>query len=85
MDNLDKFARATGISKAEILAMADQIRANFDTLAACKGHEFEPEEFGAALRKKYKCRVCGGYVESIAYRWYNLGRAHGHARALKTR
>lgn len=66
-----------------------EIKANSAKLDACILHDFsicldrvtkkpidnpEPKQmFGA----KWRCKNCGGDVDAMAKRWYNLGLQHG--------
>jgi hypothetical protein len=31
------------------------------------------------FKAHYKCRLCGGVMDTVAYKWYTLGLEHGRA------
>lgn len=55
-----------------------EVRANQAMLDACSRHEFEqiePGKFGS----RWRCKHCGGEVNSSAVHWYTRGLEHGSA------
>jgi len=66
----------TGISRPELRAIAEQVKANHARLDECPWHEFivKPGEEGKVMGKRYVCTVCGGEVDSHAYYWHQDGR-----------
>ena len=77
-------SRISGISKEEVLASFERAKANIAILAACAGpHVFEALPPENAKQKvfgvRYRCKTCGGEVESRERAWYERGLAHGRA------
>lgn len=65
----------TSLPQGEILTLVEQIKANYVKLEACAWHEFEPApESSPAAWGRYVCRHCQGTIDSVAYRWHELGR-----------
>lgn len=52
------------------------VKENHKKLNSCKLHEFEDITPNRPLDKKYKCKNCGGELDSINVSYYNLGRKH---------
>ncbi len=67
----------TGLGRDEVLAIAEQVKANNAKLNACPWHEFEEEQTTEAHKQRYRCRHCGGTVDAVAYRWHERGRRPG--------
>lgn len=73
-------AEITGLPRDEIVAIAEQVKANSQRLRACPWHEFEriprPDDNGqqARLGDRYRCRHCQGEVDASAYHWHQQGR-----------
>lgn len=81
-DSADKIAGATGIPRAELLAMWADVKANQQRLDGCLRHDFQlipipVAELGRPfLGRKYLCANCDGTVDASAAHWYRLGLAH---------
>jgi hypothetical protein len=68
----------SGLSRDEVRTIAERVKANHARLAACLRHDFDqiaPEATG--LRRRFRCRHCGGEIDSTAYHWHEVGR-RGH-------
>jgi hypothetical protein len=72
---IEALSRVSGLSKEEVQAIAEKARANVRRLDACTNHAFEPIGPESLLRQRYRCKHCGGEVDSHAYTWYMRGRA----------
>lgn len=77
-DSVDALAAHAGLSRATMLDIADQVKRNHATLAACARHDFEAIEPGR-LATRHRCKHCSGEVDGSARRWYELGLQHGGA------
>lgn len=75
-DGIKVMSELTGLSRETVLDIAAGVRANIAKLSACSLHTFEPIAPAQPLRTRYRCTSCGGEIDSSAYRWYQLGRAH---------
>ncbi|WP_431023812.1 hypothetical protein [Halomonas sp. H5] len=69
----------TGLPREEVQSIAERVKANLARLEACPYHEFEAiaaSEAGLRLsrRPRYRCRHCGGEIDSTAYHWHEMGR-----------
>lgn len=68
----------TGLAPGEITSLFEQVKANAKRLDACPRHEFEPmAQAASTARKRYRCKHCGGEVDSHAHRWHEIGRKSG--------
>lgn len=78
MDPLKVISNVTGLSKQAMDAIWQQVKANNELLNKCSGHDFSVmhEKRGECVHK-WKCAHCGGIVDRIAKRWYELGLKHG--------
>ena len=81
MNKLDAITKLTGIKSTDIQAIAAAVKANRDALQSCKRHDFEPDGNPNIFRRKYVCRNCGGKVDPIVCRFYELGLMHGREEA----
>lgn len=77
-DSLDTLSAATGIGRASILELWEEVKANHARLDACPRHDFPDPEPGS-LGKRYECRNCRGWTDASAVRWYRDGLKHGGA------
>jgi hypothetical protein len=75
-DSVDALSAATGLTRATMLDIWDEVKANNGVLAACPRHDFECLD-PTRLSAKWRCSACGGNVSANAAHWYNLGRSHG--------
>jgi hypothetical protein len=76
-DSVDHLARATGIPRPELLAIWDKQKANQRALDGCAGpHEFDLIQPSQPLRNRFRCSLCSGEVDAVAFRWYEHGRIH---------
>lgn len=75
-NGIDALSRVSGLSKEEVHAIAEKVRANVRRLNECANHAFEPIGAESLLRQRYQCKHCGGEVDASAYTWYMRGRAH---------
>jgi hypothetical protein len=76
IDSVDKLSTATGLSRAAMLEIMDEVKSNHATLAVCGGHNFESED-PRRLDARWVCTACGGRASYNQVHWYNLGRSHG--------
>jgi len=66
------------MTREEAREILDQVVANQKTLTACSGpHEFEPVSKDKKFSRRYRCKKCGGEVESLHKYWYEQGLKHG--------
>jgi hypothetical protein len=75
----DVLGAVSGLSREESKRILAEVRANMQLLEECGGpHDFKavPPDRGR-IPRKYKCRFCGGTVDSPAYTWYKRGLEHG--------
>lgn len=78
---VDAISRFTGLSKPAMDEIWRQVKANQALLETCKGHDFsQPHEKRGQLVVKWKCSKCGGTVDHLAKRWYEMGLKHGLTR-----
>jgi hypothetical protein len=75
-DGTKVMAAVTGLSRDTITELAQKARDNVARLHACVDHVFEPTGPLHPIRQRYRCKHCGGEVDSSAYRWYAQGREH---------
>lgn len=73
-DGVGVMSELSGISREEVLAISERVKANSAVLNGCAYHEFEPVPPLAPIRQRYRCRRCGGEVDALAYYWHELGR-----------
>lgn len=80
---IDVLSELSGVTKPDIRAMAELVRANLQKLDNCVGpHEFVPFEMynpnsPKSLIRTYKCVRCEGTLETSKVRWYEIGLKHG--------
>jgi tRNA(Ile2) C34 agmatinyltransferase TiaS len=75
-DSVDVISAAAGLSRATMLEIWDEVKANNAVLNACPRHEFLSEDPGR-IGAKWRCPNCGGRVNETQAHWYKLGRLHG--------
>lgn len=75
-DSLDTIGAATGLSRAAMLGIWEEVKVNGAKLASCPRHDFQSEDPGR-LGAKWRCAACGGHVSGSDANWYNTGRRHG--------
>lgn len=78
-DGAAMLSRLSGLPKAELLSLWDEVKANRARLESCSGHRFDKQldPDGSRLRVRWECSVCRGTVDGQARAWYELGKAHG--------
>lgn len=64
----------SGIPQDGVREIFEQVKANHAKLNACAYHEFDPIEGSRPTRRRYRCRHCGGEIDSIAFHWHEQGR-----------
>lgn len=65
-------------TKAEMAAILDRIRANFQVLDRCKGpHDFSRAAGGSDVGRKMVCSLCKGELDLEQAQWYMRGLEHG--------
>lgn len=70
----------TGVSKEDVLITFETIKANNQRLESCQYHEFtiNPDlsnpDSPIVRHLKYKCIHCGGTVNPVMWRWFEIGR-----------
>lgn len=76
-------AKFSGLDRAEMLSVWNDVQANMNKLTKCQGpHEFtEDATPEREVFKKFRCRKCGGTVDQASKRWYELGLDHGRNHA----
>jgi hypothetical protein len=76
IDGAAEFSRMTGVPRAEILSMWDQVKINIAKLDACPRHRFEPVP--VRMGDKVRCDNCGGQISLVDLSHYVKGyRAAG--------
>lgn len=73
-DGAGVLSELTGLGRDEVLAIAEQVRANHARLEGCPWHEFEALVTAPPGDGRYRCRHCRGEVDAVAYRWHQKGR-----------
>lgn len=70
----------TGVSRDEVEAAFNEVKANNQTLSQCDYHEFtlNPDlanpDSPVNRSKRHKCKNCGGVVSEVMWRWFEIGR-----------
>lgn len=75
---LEVLGRVSGLGTDEARRIFEQVKVNQARLDACEGpHDFciEHRRVGTIVRD-YKCRKCGGVLDSINVGWYKRGLEH---------
>lgn len=76
-DGVGVLAEASGLSREEVLSIAERAKANSYALSSCQYHEFvatQALEPTKAFKQRYRCRYCGGEIDAHAYYWHEQGR-----------
>lgn len=74
-DSVDTISDATGIKRADMLAIWEAVKANGAKLNACSYHEFELiDGTDRPFKRRYRCKHCGGDVDGQAWYWHEQGR-----------
>ena len=73
-DGVGVMSDLTGLSRQSIVDIAAEAKANHARLYSCAYHEFEPIQQSKPMRQRYRCKHCGGEVDSNAYHWHEQGR-----------
>lgn len=69
--------KITGIPTEEQKKIFEGVQENHRKLNSCKCHDFSIELPGPTkLNPKWKCKNCGGVVESIEKKYYEQGFQH---------
>lgn len=71
-DGVAVLSKVSGLPRAEVQELWQQVKANQARLDACPG----PHRFDGHGRRDYRCSECGGTVSAIAYVWYVAGLEH---------
>jgi hypothetical protein len=75
-DGATELSRVTGMPRAEILSLWEEVKVNMAKLNACPRHRFTPVP--VKLGDKFTCTVCGGVTGPTDLGNYIKGyRAHG--------
>lgn len=74
----DALSRVSGISRADMDGIWQEVKANHARLEACAGpHDFSvPHRTVGTLVRDWACSKCGGHVESTHRSWYETGLKH---------
>ena len=78
-NGIDVLSSISGVSREELLKVAERAKANIKTLDACNNHDFQPID-ATKFGSRHKCTRCGGDVDSLHARWYQRGREHERAK-----
>lgn len=73
-DGVGVMSEMSGLSRADVLSIAEQVKDNHAKLNSCSYHEFEPILPLARVGQKYRCIWCGGEIDAHAYYWHEQGR-----------
>ena len=76
-DGIGVMSDLTGMPCERLKRLAEEVKANRETLDSCAYHEFERiiQEYEPAWsRQRYRCRHCGGEIDAHAYYWHEQGR-----------
>lgn len=79
---LEVISDISGVGKKEVNSIFEKVKQNHRKLDNCKTpHEFEPHErIGgeeSKIYRNYKCKKCGGILDSINVSWYERGLKDG--------
>ena len=76
---LDLLSNISGISKAKMKEIFEEVKANAKKLDECVGpHEFwVVDEATPPLKSEYVCKRCGGRLRAQEHYWYEKGLEHG--------
>lgn len=56
-----------------------EVKRNQSLLDSCSRHEFTRIDPERPIFARSRCERCGGTVDHVARRWYDIGLAHGLA------
>ena len=73
-DGIGVMSQVSGLSRADVLSIAEQVKANHAKLNSCAYHEFAPILPLVPVRQRYRCINCGGEIDAIAHMWHERGR-----------
>lgn len=69
-DGLAVMSEVSGLSRATMAEIWDEVKANQAKLSACPVHVFSPAVAGS---RKRICSACGGWVSVTDAGWYERG------------
>ena len=76
----DVMSQISGVPRAEVDALFQQVKENHRRLADCSGHTFTDTTPDKPIGKKYRCSHCLGEIDSQAYYWFTKGVEQGGRR-----
>lgn len=80
-DGREILSNVSGLPKKEINKIWEEVKANNKRLRNCEGpHQFQLAD-DKRINSKYRCALCGGTVDTIAFKWYMDGLKHGQKRS----
>jgi hypothetical protein len=75
-DGAEVLGKVSGLGRAEVMSIWEQVKANSAKLQACKLHRFEAQQ--VKLGQKMNCLNCGGMISLTDIGYYIRGyEAHG--------
>jgi hypothetical protein len=79
IDGAEVLSRVSGLPKAEVDAIWQQVQANKKLLDSCPRHDVKPlaSSLTGGFFREYRCDYCGGKVSAGDARWYQRGLEHG--------
>ena len=80
-DSLTTIGEAVGLTREDMTAIWEGVKANQAKLDGCQRHDFvgidAGERYGSLRFKvKFRCKRCQGTVDASAMRWYQRGLEH---------
>lgn len=78
IDGISALAAVSGLQRADIFGIAEQVKKNHAALNGCAGHAFTAINPGGFMTK-FRCANCNGEVDHHAHHWYVQGRKHAGA------
>jgi len=75
-DALKTLEAVTGIDRARMTTLWEEVKENGRKLNSCARHDFAKIEPIVTMNQKYQCIHCLGTIDGIAHSWYSKGRAH---------
>lgn len=63
----------SGLGRETMASIWEEVKSNHAKLNACQWHEFEPV-LPLATKPRYRCKNCGGEIDSSAFHWHEQGR-----------
>lgn len=77
-DGVGVISDLTGMPRDRLQKLAEVVKANHAALSSCAYHEFDPMAPvwppSLSMKQKYRCRRCGGEIDSHAHYWHEQGR-----------